>query len=110
MVKRGDCEDASLARLGAGREPGRAAPRISARCSRLPSTADRSSVRLPYNRRRSAMSSIRTPRVLALGLCVLAAGAANAQSWPAKPLRVVVPFPPGGGLDLTARLIQQHMG
>ena len=31
--------------------------------------------------------------------------AANAQSFPAKPIRIVCPFPPGGGVDITARAI-----
>jgi tripartite-type tricarboxylate transporter receptor subunit TctC len=42
--------------------------------------------------------------VFAATLCLGAAGA-MAQAFPAKPVRVVVPFPPGGGADALARLI-----
>jgi tripartite-type tricarboxylate transporter receptor subunit TctC len=40
----------------------------------------------------------------------LAAGAAWAQpGWPQKPLRLIVPFPPGGGTDMTSRLIAEKL-
>jgi tripartite-type tricarboxylate transporter receptor subunit TctC len=43
--------------------------------------------------------------VLAAGL----AGSANAQSFSAKPIRIVVPFPPGGPSDYAARIVSAKM-
>lgn len=37
-------------------------------------------------------------------------GAAHAQDFPTKPIRMIVPFPAGGGTDVTARLISVKMG
>jgi tripartite-type tricarboxylate transporter receptor subunit TctC len=45
----------------------------------------------------------------AIGAIVLVSCAAHAQSYPAKPLRVIVPFPPGGGTDATARILTQAL-
>jgi tripartite-type tricarboxylate transporter receptor subunit TctC len=45
--------------------------------------------------------------VLLLGL--FAAIAAWAQDWPAKPVRFIVPYPPGGGTDVIARIMQNRL-
>jgi tripartite-type tricarboxylate transporter receptor subunit TctC len=48
-------------------------------------------------------------RKLCLVLGLLVASAAQAQPWPAKPVRFVVPFPPGGATDVAARVVADKL-
>ena len=47
-------------------------------------------------------------RILAAGLLAFAAAAA-AQTWPAKPVRIVVAYPPGGGIDVLGRQLAEKL-
>lgn len=42
-------------------------------------------------------------------LFLVTTGFAGAQGWPAKALRLIVPFPPGGGSDAVGRVIAQKL-
>jgi tripartite-type tricarboxylate transporter receptor subunit TctC len=45
--------------------------------------------------------------MVACGLCP--AGPTGAQSFPTRAIKMIAPFPPGGPVDVTARLIDQHL-
>jgi len=50
--------------------------------------------------------SVAVPAFASVALC----GAAIAQTYPAKPVRIVVPYPPGGSNDVLARHLAQKLG
>ena len=48
-------------------------------------------------------------RLLAGAAALVATGGAKAQSFPSKSIRFIVPYPPGGGTDIVARLVAAKM-
>ncbi|KTT27805.1 Bug family tripartite tricarboxylate transporter substrate binding protein [Pseudacidovorax intermedius] len=57
---------------------------------------------MPLNRRRFVSG--------AAGAALVAAGAVHAaDAWPSRPIRIVVPYPPGGSSDIIARAISQPL-
>src|SRR5919201_6888175 len=55
-------------------------------------------------------ASQRTLVVTALILCVFACATRAQDDYPNRPLRIVVGFTPGGGVDIIARHIAQRLG
>ncbi|MSQ51605.1 MAG: tripartite tricarboxylate transporter substrate binding protein BugD [Betaproteobacteria bacterium] len=49
-------------------------------------------------------------KISVLAVFLVMAGAAAAQGWPARPMTLVIPFAPGGGIDASARIQAQGMG
>src|SRR6186713_3412812 len=47
--------------------------------------------------------------MLGVALAIGAGGTAHAQAWPAKPIKIVVAYPPGGPNDLSARTVGQRL-
>lgn len=52
---------------------------------------------------------MRIRKVLGLVVAFAIASVAQAQSWPQKPVTFIVPFPPGGATDISARLLGQQL-
>src|SRR5262245_18690318 len=52
--------------------------------------------------------SMRRARFFLLVFAVLAAPAFSQGDYPVRPVRIVVPSPPGGGTDIVARVLAQH--
>jgi tripartite-type tricarboxylate transporter receptor subunit TctC len=58
----------------------------------------------PINRRTAGRALLAAGALAALG------GAARAQAWPTRPIRLVVPFATGGGSDFIGRFMAQRLG
>jgi len=46
---------------------------------------------------------------LCAALALAASFTVQAQTWPSQPIRIIVPFPPGGSVDAVTRLLQPHL-
>lgn len=56
----------------------------------------------------TAITSRRSALLALAGLCV--AGAAGAQSYPTRPVRIIVSYAAGGGVDMMARVLAEQLG
>jgi tripartite-type tricarboxylate transporter receptor subunit TctC len=65
-----------------------------------------------YHELRKRGTSVRRRSILlqAAGLLLAFMTAAAAQDYPTKPVRLIIPFPPGGSNDVVGRMIATHMG
>jgi tripartite-type tricarboxylate transporter receptor subunit TctC len=51
-----------------------------------------------------------TALALAASTLCIAPSLSHAQEWPQRPIRMIVPFPAGGGTDFVARLVAKYLG
>ena len=56
------------------------------------------------------MKILKNGRVWAALAALVLSSAAWGQSWPQKPVKFIVPFPPGGATDISARLLGEKLG
>ena len=56
------------------------------------------------------MTTTRRSMLLAVLLAAAVPAVANAQNYPARPVKLIVPYAAGGGTDAIARIVAQAMG
>jgi len=64
---------------------------------------------LPWRDWQKTLAAIVAASALAIGLLFALSSTAHAQAWPQKPVKFIVPFPPGGATDISARLLGQKL-
>lgn len=55
------------------------------------------------------MNAHSIPKIIALTMLCLCPAAASGQAYPTKPVRLIVPFPPGGGVDFIGRIVAKGL-
>src|ERR1700712_3860547 len=61
--------------------------------------------KFPFNRRRASMAGL-----IALAAALVMPQVASAQTYPTRPIRLILPFGPGGVADVTARVVTEKLG
>jgi len=67
---------------------------------------------LSIGRQRNAGENVKLLKAILIACCALPVpvALAQAQDYPSRTVRIVVPFPPGGNTDFVARLMADHLG